>query len=606
MDTNNWKISFLPSKSSISSLRLFRIGSAFIISATLIVNSYILLISSNLTSYEVSIYYMYPIILWINFILIIVLAISLLLLGKKPSILQTSIFVSLIVNQLSLLLLPLFRGYFLYGRSDVLEHLGRVRDILLTGHIGTDNFYPIMHIFIAELNLLGNASLNRLTVLLPAFFWVMLLLWYYTFIKNFVNKYVAKLSILGWMLFPLGYWHTTMVGNMFSYVFMFLILGVWISSISRIKKYLLIFILYLALVYFHPLVSMYLFLILISFDLINRIELAIPSKRYNQRFFPTIAVSILVIWFMWYLSFPSIQRSFAAFWISILNPGKNPFLGVYLSNINMYHLSLYTLLKFSVYRYFGVAVSSFSAIFGFVLIRNSSIYKRLQLQYFILMFLFVAFVVWSATNTFLHFVNFERSLRYVVAFSLPLGSLFLFSFLPRKYSKSLFLVILLVSAYFSVFTVHMSPLSGNPNQQVSASEYRGMGWLFHCRNVSITAYDDGQITQYRFYEAWYGRDAVLRARNILFYGRGRSLIPEHFGYNKYKTAGELFKSPEYFIVGRAMWEYYNATISKRIRYWRWLPIEYKKLKADPTVDSIYSSVDVSVYLVLPDQTLKTR
>ena len=595
MNTN-----FLSSKSSISYQKLFRIGSVFIISIAFIVNSYILLMSSNLTSYEVSIYHMYPLILWTNFILIIVLTMSLLLLGKKPNILQSSVFVSLVVNQLSLLLLPLFRGYFLYGRSDVLEHLGRVKDILLTGHIGTDNFYPVMHVLIVELNLLGKASLNRLTVLLPAFFWVMLLLWYYIFIRNFMSEYVAKLSILSWMLFPLGYWHTTMVGNMFSYVFMFLILGVWISNISRIKKYLLTFILYLALVYFHPLTSIYLFLILILFDLINRTGLTISSKRYNQRFFPHMAIFILVIWFMWYLSFPLIQRSFATFWISIANPSKNPFLSVYLSNISRYHLSLHTLLKFSVYRYFGVAVFSSIAIFELILIKDDSVYKRLQPQYFIFMLLFIAFGVWSVTNAFLHFVNFERSLRYVVAFSLPVGSLFLFSFLPKRCSKALFVIILLVLAYFSVFTVHMSPLSGKLNMQVSASEYMGTGWLFYNRNISITAYDDGQITQYRFYEAWYGRDAVLRTRNILFYGRGRSLIPEHFGYNKYKTAGSMFSDPHYFIIGRAIWEYYNATMPNRVKYWRWYPWELKRLRGgDHTVLSIYSSPDLDIYLVYP-------
>lgn len=585
----------------------FKIVSAIFILLAFIFNSYILLTTSGTKFYEVSIYSMYPNPFWINFILTDALTLFWLLSGKLRNNYNILVSMALFLNQLTVLTLPLFRGYFIYGKFDVLEHLGRVRDILLTAHIGYDNFYPIMHILIAEINLLAESDLGKLTVLLPAFFWIMLLPWYFIFIKYAINGKIAKLSLLGWMLFSLGYWHTSMVGNMFSYVLMFLILGVWLSKMSKTKKYLLTSILYVNLVYFHPLTSMYLLIILTSIDILNKV-LNIQQAN-TQKFLPDMAILVFSVWITWYLSFPKIQRTFKIFWISLMNPNSNPFLSRYVSNVIRYHLSMYTLIKFAAYRYFGVGVFSFAALI--LIIHNMRSYNlfltktknKPYKQVSLFSILFFIFSGWSFLNMFLHFVNFERSLRYVLAFSLPLGSVVLFERFPKRTTRVIFIVALIVLSYFSVFTVHKSPLSGNPNMQVSASEYYGMGWWFSSRNKSTIGYDDGQITQFRFYEAWFGRDKALKAlkeKNLLPYARGRSLIPEHFGYDQYSTAGELFPKPCYFIIGSAIWKFYTATIPDRVEYWKWRPQEYKRLKIDPTVDTVYSSTDVKIYWIVPE------
>ncbi|WP_188976932.1 glycosyltransferase family protein [Halocalculus aciditolerans] len=53
--------------------------------------------------------------------------------------------------------LPLVRGYLLYGRgtSDILVHIGDVKNILATGSIWSGSWYPVQHVFISELVLLG-------------------------------------------------------------------------------------------------------------------------------------------------------------------------------------------------------------------------------------------------------------------------------------------------------------------------------------------------------------------------------------------------------------------------------------------------------------------
>jgi len=95
--------------------------------------------------YEISIFNVYPMYLWISIVVSISSAIILLLLNAfspKKKIWVWSLFIILFTN-LIILELPLFRGYALFGRSDVLTHLGYVNDILNYGTIGTQNYYPI-------------------------------------------------------------------------------------------------------------------------------------------------------------------------------------------------------------------------------------------------------------------------------------------------------------------------------------------------------------------------------------------------------------------------------------------------------------------------------
>ncbi|KPU63859.1 hypothetical protein EP1X_01280 [Thermococcus sp. EP1] len=569
-----------------------------IVSLLMFINIYILLSTPPAEHYEVSIYTTYPRLFWTNSVTILWLTTLWLVLGK--SIKNKLLVVILVINQLTLILLPLFRGYFIYGRSDELGHLGRAKEILITTHVGNDNFYPILHIIISELKLVAGASLNSLTILLPPFFWLMLLLWYFLFVFNLThNINLGKFSVLIWMMFPLGSWHTALVGNMFSYVFMFLILAVWFSSIKESKKYFLTTVLYLNLVFFHPLTSMYLLMIFVIFDLLN---LRLGFKR-DLSFVKNLGIIVIVVWTIWHLSFLGPVLTLRAFWYSIGGSmeGINKFVSMYVANIEKYNIPILRTIKFAIYRYFGVMILGMLAT-SFIInfFKNK---KFAEIPTTIFLPFFIVFVTWSGLNIFIHFVNFERSFRYVVAFSIPLAGRILYEMSKRykidKKQTTFILILFLIFSYFAIFTIHASPLMGHPNHQVSASEYYGMGWWFERRDYLLIGYEDTQISQYRFYGVWYGRYRVHTAKMILSPNRGQSLIPEHFGYYKYELAGNGFSNPTYFIMGRVVWEYYNATIWDRVDYWRWKPEELLRLRSDPTVNLLYSSEDISIYLIIP-------
>ncbi|WP_148882923.1 hypothetical protein [Thermococcus aciditolerans] len=553
----------------------------------LVITQYSILSTEQATHYDVSVYSVYPFWVWLNLVVIVGVSsfyyCTITISETENRNVQYWLMTILTITNVTVLLIPLFRGYFIYGRTDELEHLGKVRDILLTGHIGDNNFYPLMHILISDIFKVSNIFPNVLTVLLPSYFWAISLFWFYIFVKNTLGDIFARASLIAWALFPLGYWHTTMVGNMFAYYLIFLGLAVWASDIQKLKKSVLISIIIFALVYFHPLQSIYFIVALVAYTIFSKISQRNFLFSKERSIFYVLGIFVSA-WTAWYLSFKETQRGLVLFLSSLIEPSENPFVKMYVSIASRYELPITKLLQFALYKYFGVFAYLIGLFLFMIIYKNR---KSLFFRYLPFFVLSLIFIFWSGMNIFLHTVNFERSLRFILAFSLPAGAMIYFRYLPKK-NKALAIFIILLISYFAIFTVHKSPLSGQLNSQVSSSEYYGMGWWFDNRNENWKGYEDGQITQYRFYEAMYGSDKALEAKNLLYFGAGRSLIPEHFNF--------ISSKPVYIIVGRAIFDYYNATMPEKKELWRLHPFELTKLKTSREVEVIYSSSDISIYL----------
>jgi len=560
---------------------------------------YTLLKTGPALQYEASIYSAYEPWFWACYYLVVVAG-SWIYFSSGQWRTRHFIVVLLVCIQLLQLSMPFFRGYFLYGRADPLVHLGRTRDILLYRHVGKVNFYPIMHIAVAELEMVGGVPLRSISLGLPALFWLVLLFGFYVFVRGLMGSELAEACVVGWSFLPLGAWHERLVGNMLSYDYVFVLLGASVLRAPKAKKVLLVALGLVGLVFFHPLTSVY----LLAIALIAGIGASKTgdSAKWVQ-FSPFLAAAVLVVWIRWYIIFPVIRNTIRLFWLSLLEPSGNPFLKMYLDNVARYNIALGKLLNWGFHRYFG---TGFFVLVSFLPFRalsrdlpRSVSMGKLMMHGRLFRLLVIAFGMWAALSTVVFIVNFERVSRYIVAFALPLAVCALFARSLAKKILTLFAVGIL--GYFAVFAVHSSPLSGSYNDQVTRSEYSGLGWLFENRNESISIYDDGVLSNYRFYETLYGCESAMNATGITYYGRGRSYIPEEFGYNRSLLAGGAITSPAYYVLGVVALEFYRSTIPERIAFWRWKPWNYARLAADPTVNRIYSSPEVVIYRVTPLQ-----
>jgi hypothetical protein len=112
------------------------------------------------SEYEVSIYWQYPAVTWIALTVAVTGGISTVLLDVVSDTARRYWQYGgalLALTFLVVMFLPTFRGYFLYSRfnSDILVHLQMTRQIVQTGHLFTEDWYPILHVHFYILEALG-------------------------------------------------------------------------------------------------------------------------------------------------------------------------------------------------------------------------------------------------------------------------------------------------------------------------------------------------------------------------------------------------------------------------------------------------------------------
>lgn len=217
-------------------------------------------------------------------------------------------------------LLPLLRGWALYGRNDadVLAHLGFGRRIARTGHVRDANFYPVVHLLIAETRLLGVPA-RVLSVLFSTVFTPLYLAGLYLFSRAFTRDRTAAVVTLGAAV-PLAYgkFHHALLPSFLSFLLVPAVLFLVVRyGRTRRRAYLALTLLATGvLVPFHPVTSLYLLLVL-GVSVLARVAYRwLPlgtagGEPLSLRPDLLVAGWIGGIWAAWYLRRPGIRSDLA-------------------------------------------------------------------------------------------------------------------------------------------------------------------------------------------------------------------------------------------------------------------------------------------------------
>jgi len=573
-----------------------------IIVANLSLLSYFLLTVPPSTMYEPSVYVAYPWIFWVIYVLTIVLSqTEILITNNKKIIIISSIIICILT--LILLSLPLIRGYLLYGRFDPLVHIGRTVDILNTGHIDNENFYPIMHILLSEAILTSNISISSITIFFPSAFLLLFGFWYVIFGRLLMNPKEIR-YLLPVVFLPLfGRFTTTLMTSMLSFFMIPLILWVWFKNdLSIGKKSILLLFFIVNMIYFHILTAIYLVVIFILSDIatyLSRDKYSMGSYFTKSKFLTIPIVSAI----FWIVSFKLLTRKLLLFIQSLLSGGYlNPFVKLYLSYYNKYQLSLLYLFKISFFVYGTLGILTLLSIKKILevllVIREKNFYRVSFLDMFSALGV-VTFIIWMVITLFARFIEFNRVMKYII--------LFLLLYFPRitgdivskmgeiKLStRRLFIFIILLLDITSIFSAHPSPLIGYPNFQVLESEYTGIKWFFENKIPTIKGYEQG-IPQYSFYASIYGYSKLVET-NIRHWRYHQ--IPDHYGYGTHSSVGEIYSENVYFIISEVGKVYLQYLLPKDKRHWRWNKDDLKRLRQDKSANWIYSNKGFEVYIVI--------
>ena len=136
---------------------------------SIIIALLIAVVIPSYTNYELNLYAVYPWYFWTLLSIPYLLSYIVLYLDENINKYTYLMLLSAQFALIILLLIPVFRGYPFYGAGDTQTHLGMIKD-LYTGHIGSLNPYPIIHLIIFEMSKLTNINPNLISLYIPIIF----------------------------------------------------------------------------------------------------------------------------------------------------------------------------------------------------------------------------------------------------------------------------------------------------------------------------------------------------------------------------------------------------------------------------------------------------
>jgi hypothetical protein len=572
----------------------------------------IILLVGQASSYEFSIYDAYPWYFWV-FLLSAITCGQVVIIGSGFTPTQKDYWLfglcTILISDALLLFLPFIRGYYIYGSGDVLTHIGYMKDILHTSSIG-GNHYPIDHILGISLHLISGLSLPDITLIFPPFFSFFFILSMYIVGKTiFQNKkelliLISLSTILMW-----GNGHLAFSPNSqaFFIVPLLLYLAFKMYYGENIQKYqLLLLLISLLLVLYHPLVTIMVTIILCIMQIVLYIQEKIQEKNENRNLMKVnyvySIVFILIMFSIWstYLEIafsfvkPIFERIFGE------GTGQSELqqsIGI-ISQVNVDPLYLIKLIL----NFLGQSILlGILSLLCMILILISLInhktrltfYKGVAIMGFYVFFMFAIAMLISNGN-----FGFTRIYDFATIFSLILIPTGVYLFLNNNPNSGKTVIKLLGIIFifflitnFSTFNLYFSPIVKEANLQVPVSNYFGMNTFFSYRDESLPILELGLVST-RFYDAIFGYSAP---RPEIEYDRKNVLPPNHFGYQNETILGNFYNNSKYVLVNdqaRRLNPYMNPEFENK---WSFSPKDFERIKMDSRIDQVYSNKDLEIF-----------
>lgn len=566
--------------------------------------------------YELSIYDSTPLITWILIFAsitggLIIIVHQIYTQEYKKSHFWRIGFLILVLYRVLLLYLPHIRGYITW-RGDILSHIGLLNEIIFRGHFTNENFYPVIHTLPAEIISVTGMSSFTGWIFVNSALCIIYIFSIYLLARIILPKREQQLltvalvttadPIIGWpsmsvFLFPLlFFFYYKRLSPTFRIVFtMFLILYPFTHVLSS---------------------SMAIIVMLIiesskkAFSIINHKTGIIPVQYPTFSLTPIIIE--LVILLPWMLSFYSFHNNLRLLW-SQIQTGAGPDvlggIGSQLDKIDIHGFEFVRLL----FMTYGIKIIFiiFSFIATYIVIkqiRSGSIKNETQALFSLLnVFLFTAFLyfLYLLGAPGLAAIEAGRIMSFMMVFTPIFVGFSLYELSSNTHFKHLMIggiiCMILLTSFFSIFSLYSSPYTMNPNNQVTQMDLAGMAWYIGEKNITVKSVNI-MTPPGRFAMEILG---ILEARKRadLDYGRYTGIkIPDHFDYIKNSSLGESYCENKYAVITKYDRVLYT-TVWKSVG--RFNDSDFEKFEHDSTVSKLYSNSELDVYFIHPVRNLNT-
>jgi len=567
------------------------------------------------SDYELSIFEIFPLYIWIlfeifvsfNIVFLICYAINR---TDKSVLLKILLFIQILITTF-LLLLPTIHGYCIFSRGDVHTHIGIINDILSYGYTSFDNFYPLSHIYIAQIAFLSNISLLKLISLTSPILNIFYILCIFLFARTIFNDFYSAIisACLGCVLFIGGY-NLAFTPYGISIMIFPLILFVYFKmqiSNNQFSWKLLLFIPILLMPFLHPLFSLIIIMSIISFIISNIIYIRFSESpkeslwivnKTNNIFFLFVSIIAFIFWFssfsVWTNNIREVAKWFGA---DIKSTPADSMLGTSeLISTSGYNPNQILFLNFGTATILLILL--FIYYFYFI---KGLVYKKIPNNNLFTITFFNGFVL-VITFIFLFSINISFSPFRLIYSLFPVSVLLISQlFLNQeiyqnsiaKIKVSFFIMLIILASILGLFNTFISPVTLQPNPQVTKMEMNEMRWFLENKDPKISVLYLG-MDEYRFSESILGHQTTMNRGDIVKLGGNETVLPDHFNYQNKDYIYDSLNERSYLVFSKLSNLLYSEIWTKVSRF---NDKDFQRLNEDKTASKIYSNLEQNIYFI---------
>ena len=574
------------------------------------VDSILLLIIPPVSQYELSIYGAFPLIFWICMATGIIISLLLILLSAiyNNTYWKYGI-VAIFFWYFILFLLPVFRGYAFFAGmdGDVFDHFTFTLSILSSGFLSNTDIYPISHLLLAILNVFG-IDFTSSFYIINAFFSFLYILSFYILGKVIFKNNNALFFLFFSVPLLYSYYQTSFYPFIFALFMVPLVLYALhnlIQSRNAPEFRFITFILILTLVFFHPLVVIYLLIILMIMRLfiLKGNPTIFPVKNIGKHI-DLLLVFCIVSFIFWMIQFSYIVNFVQVIITSLFNPTHTTiaqYSGNFLAKSN---ISFLQLIEIIIKLYGSIILYALLGTICFVyLIKNFSKSKFMDSFSYMYAFITVLAVLSGMMMFFSYFIISEpiRIISFAIVMATILCSL-VFSELFQKITSpkktklfaSFLIVIVSVACILGMFNLYLSPWDWEPSPDITKMEIDGTDWTltFFDRTLPLNVIVSDMDKYVAYYQAKPGLNHDQANINTI-----KETLPSHFGYNNNSTILKTVSGQHQYLILKESVKQMQFVVPKEIvtKIPRFSESDYVRLNTDPTANKIYTNPGIDVF-----------
>jgi len=558
---------------------------------------------SPATGYELSIYESLPAAVW--FCLIAALA------GGTGIVVQQAFaghkskywllgFLLLMFGVSIVLLLPAFRGYYLYGASDSMVHARWTGRLLSEGHLRQNNGYPMTHILMAQVAHVCDASPEVITKYIPPLFSILFVLYTYLLARSVMGKRgPALLSVAATALF-FGYYHVSTYPQalsvmMLPIVFYLYFEGFGTSSVPFRVAFVIVLLLF---PFSHPAPAAVLIVCLLAAEAakaIWRARRAASSSVAREvmariSFEPTLISTVTFL--TWISSVALMQSTISRVWFWLGGEIQSiPRVTEIEQMFESQGLGIHQQVELALKMYGdNLIYLSLSAIALLIIAWR---FWRRQHEVKNLFILSMPFLISGPVWVFVFAATLAVTLgrllgANIMMWATPVLAAFALHEIFARWKRVGIVVvtsILLCASVIGILGVYHSPHILQTSWQITRQDVHGSGWFSaHAR----LRFERGFVN--------------LGVASLL---PGWLTVPEHFGYPQDQTLGEALEMDTYVLVSEML----RLSTSHRglpgpvLSPWAQIKFnqtDFQRLEQDPTVNRLYSNGELEVLMVVAE------